>query len=101
MFLLIVFFLSHICDQCNKQRSNCHACSDKTQQKKYEVFHQSRLDEKTNAPNDKIEGTQIPTNNPCSFDPVNHKVTDKTNDRKAASKIVTLLILKYLFMDCS
>ena len=41
----------------------------------------------TKAPKLRIEGTQIPTKIPCDSEPVNHRYTDKRNDKKAAAKM--------------
>jgi hypothetical protein len=47
----------------------------------------------TKAPKLRIEGTQIPTKIPCDSEPVNHRYTDKRNDKKAAAKIDPFAIL--------
>ena len=39
------------------------------------------------APKLRIDGTQIPTKIPCDSEPVNHRYTDRRNDKKAAAKM--------------
>jgi hypothetical protein len=46
----------------------------------------------TKAPKLKIDGTQIPTKIPCDSEPVNHRYTDRRNDKKAAAKMDPLAI---------
>jgi hypothetical protein len=40
-----------------------------------------------------MEGTQMATNNPLSFAPLNHNVTDSRNDSPAAISMLILLML--------
>ena len=51
------------------------------------------LPAKTKAPKLRIDGTQIPTKIPCDSEPVNHRYTDRRNDKKAAAKIDPFAIL--------
>ena len=56
------------------------------------------LFEKRIVPNERIEGTQIPTNMPSSFWPLNQRFTESKKDRNAArqSMIFASLILVIL-----